>query len=281
MSPAAVSPLDAVEDSAAFGGKAAGLGAAVRAGLPVPAGVAVSWPLVHALAAGDRGARAALAPAAALGAFVAVRSSGVGEDAADASFAGQHRSLLNVPAAEVAEAVAAVGRSVRSAPALAYRRRMGASGEPRAGAVVQRMVDADVAGVAFRPNPVTRADEVVVEAAWGLGEAVVSGLVVPDHYRLRPSGGVLERRPGTKDRVVVCCPGGGTAEEDVAADRAAAACLDDGQLDRLRRLTGACHGVFGGSQDLEWAFAAGELWLLQRRPVTGAGPTPSERHGTP
>ncbi|MDQ3973545.1 MAG: hypothetical protein M3276_04285 [Actinomycetota bacterium] len=262
-------PLAQAGDAHLFGGKAARLAAASRAGLPVPEGLALPWSLVEALAAGDPDAAAALdAAASALGPALAVRSSAVGEDSDVASFAGQHLSLLNVPAPRLADAVQAVCRSAGSEPALAYRQRLGLEGRARVAVVVQEMVDADVAGVLFRPNPASGADEVVIEAAWGLGEAVVSGLVTPDLFRLSVQGEVLERRSGVKDLEVGAVAGGGTAERPVVAARARALCLDDGQLAGLHRLAMLCDAVFGGSQDLEWALARGRLWLLQRRAVT-------------
>lgn len=260
--------LTEVHDAGVFGGKAAQLGKAVRAGLPVPPGIALSWSLVDAVSTGERQALDRLEAASSLGAYLAVRSSGVGEDSEGASFAGQHESLLNVPASGLVDAVASVRRSVHSAAARAYRERVGVADPPRAGVVIQRMVDAEVAGVAFRPNPVSGMDEVVVECAWGLGEAVAGGLVVPEFVRMRPEGSVVEHQPGMKDLAVVPSVGGGTEQEVVPAERAVARCLDAGRLTALCALTQACRDLFGGPQDLEWAFAGDTLWLLQRRPVT-------------
>jgi pyruvate,water dikinase len=258
-------------DARAYGGKAAQLAVAARAGLPVPVGVALPCPFVEAVTGGDPAALSQLAVAAApLGAPLAVRSSAVGEDSDAASFAGQHATVLNVPAAALAAAIHAVSQSVRSEAALAYRRRLGITGKAEAGVVIQEMVDADAAGVLFCPHPVTGADEVVIEAAWGLGGAVVDGLVSPDLFRVSVEGEVLERRRGVKQLELVPLAGGGTAERPAGADRARALCLDDDQLARLHRLATSCRRVFGGSQDIEWAFAAGGLWLLQRRAVTHA-----------
>lgn len=265
-------PLPDATDAPAFGGKAAQLAVAAAAGLPVPAGFALPWQLVDAVAAGERQALAALGAAPPLEGGLAVRSSGVDEDSAGASFAGQHLSRLNVAASQLPEAVKEVCDSARGDAALAYRRRMDLDSPPRIGVVVQEMVDAQVSGVLFRPNPITGADECVIEAAWGLGEAVVGGLVTPDLFRVGLQGEVLERRVGTKDVEIASVPGGGTSERSTDADRARAPCLDDRQLGELLALAAACVRVFEGSQDLEWAFADGRLWLLQRRPVTGAPP---------
>jgi pyruvate,water dikinase len=257
-------------DTSRFGGKAAQLALASRAGLPVPSGVALAWPLVDAVAAGDDAPTGRVAEACAgLEGPLVVRSSAVGEDSAHASFAGQHVSVLNVAGlAAVVDAVREVWESASTDSARAYRRRLGLPHTPRVGVVVQRLVDPDVAGVLFDVNPVTGAEEVVVEASWGLGEAVVSGIVTPDLFRLGPGGEVLERRPGVKDVELRPAPGGGTRSLPVEAERARAVCLSDDQLGQLHGLVLRCQQVYGGSQDVEWAFAAGELWLLQRRPLT-------------
>src|ERR687894_488261 len=127
---------------------------------------------------------------------LAARSSAVGEDAHDASFAGQHLTCLNVPsAAEAVAAVSEIRRSAHEGAALVYRARLGVTEPPRAAVVLQELVDADCAGVLFTRNPLDAADELVVEAAWGLGEAVVAGLVTPDRFRLRRDGSVLEWLP--------------------------------------------------------------------------------------
>jgi phosphoenolpyruvate synthase/pyruvate phosphate dikinase len=129
--------------------------------------------------------------------------------------------------------------------------------------------------VMFTENPVTGADERVIEASWGLGEAVVAGLVIPDHYRLDRSGQVLERKPGRKSIAVRTVATGGTVEEDIAPDRVEQLCLDDGQLEQLSQLAGRCEQVYGPGRDIEWALAGGTLYLLQCRAVTtGRAPEP-------
>jgi hypothetical protein len=133
---------------------------------------------------------------------------------------------------------------------------------------VQSLLDPEVAGVMFTQNPVTGADERVVEAAWGLGEAVVAGLVIPDTFRVAPDGTILERTPGLKRTAVRSRADGGTYEEDVAADRAEALTLDDDMLAQLNRLAHHCETVYGNARDIEWAIADGTLYLLQCRAVT-------------
>jgi pyruvate, water dikinase len=265
-------PLPKARDDAAFGSKAVGLGRAARAGLPLPAGVAFSGPLVEAVAADDERAIAKVGRAVRdLRGPLAVRSSAVDEDSAEASFAGQHLTLLNVPSAgEVSDALRAIWWSANSDSAIEYRRRVGLMDRPSIGVVVQALLDADVAGVMFTQNPITGADERMIEASWGLGEAVVSGRVIPDHFRVSRSGDVLERKPGLKRIAVRALAGGGTVEEDVAPKLVERLCLEDGQLEELNGLAGRCEEVYGPARDLEWAFAGGALYLLQCRAVTRA-----------
>lgn len=264
--------LDERIDEAAYGGKAAQLSVAARAGLPVPKGVALSVDFAAAVAAGEVHALGALeAATASLRWPLAARSSAVGEDAATASFAGQHLTCLNVSSPpELVDTVRAIWASAHAESALAYRERMRIEGEPRIGVVVQELVSAERAGVLFSCNPIDGADELVIEAAWGLGEAVVAGLVTPDRFRVSRGGSVLERAIGVKDVAVRPAPDGGTRQTAVATELVRTPCLEDTHLDRLHQLAGRCEEAFGGKQDLEWAFADDELYLLQRRPVTHA-----------
>ena len=258
-------------DALVFGGKAAQLAQALRAGLAVPAGLGLAHDFVAAVAAGDAAAGAALdAACAGLAGPFAVRSSAIGEDGAAASFAGQHATLLN--ATDLRAAVAAVWHSAFTDAAQGYRRRVGAEGQARMGVVVQRLLAADTAGVMFTRNPITRAAELVIEAGWGLGEAVVQGLIIPDSFRLLPDGAVLERRTGFKTVAIRRSPDGDTAECPVDAALVEALCLDDAMLAQLAALAHACDAAFGAvPHDIEWAFEGSALSLLQRRPVTGMG----------
>jgi pyruvate,water dikinase len=263
-------PLEKARETAIFGSKAVGLGDALRDGLPVPPGVALSGAVVEAVAAEDEKAIAKVAKAVRLLPVpLAVRSSAADEDGADASFAGQHLTLLNVPSAdEVPAALREIWWSANSDSAITYRQRVGLFTRPSVGVVIQTLLDPDVAGVMFTQNPVTGADERVIEASWGLGEAVVAGLVIPDTFRVDRSGRVLERRAGRKQVAIRSVATGGTVEEKVAADRAEQLCLDDDQLEKLAQLALRCEQVYGMARDIEWAFADGTLYLLQCRAVT-------------
>jgi pyruvate,water dikinase len=268
--------VDAVEE-AAYGAKAVGLGDALRAGLPVPPGIALPGPEVDLIASGDPTAIAALRGAlAALPTPLAVRSSAVGEDSAGASFAGQHITVLNVPTADhVESAVREVWWSANSDSAITYRKRLGVFAQPSVGVVVQSLLQPDTAGVMFTRNPITGADERMIEASWGLGEAVVSGRVIPDSFRIARGGEVIERRAGLKRFAIRSAPDGGTVDEDVDPDLAEALCLDDGHLQALSTLADDCERIYGDGRDIEWAFADGQLYLLQCRAVTrSAGVTP-------
>ncbi|HEX7792826.1 MAG TPA: PEP/pyruvate-binding domain-containing protein [Vicinamibacterales bacterium] len=266
-------PLRDAFDVAAFGGKAVALGEALRAGLPVPDGFALAASWVDQVRTGHSAALEKLRSVVpSLQQRVAVRSSAVGEDSAGASFAGQHDTVLDVePEIDaIVNAVRQVWESGRTESALAYRQRLGIPGAPQVGIVVQRMVESISAGVLFSRDPMTGEDVRVIEAAWGLGEAVVAGLVTPDRFRIARTGAVLERTPGYKDLLIRRSPGGGTEQVDVNEDRAQALCLDDAQLLALNQLAARCETVYGGEQDLEWAFDGANLFLLQRRPITVA-----------
>ncbi|MGE0257018.1 MAG: PEP/pyruvate-binding domain-containing protein [Vicinamibacterales bacterium] len=263
--------LGDAEHEAHFGGKAVSLGAAIRAGLPVPGGLAIAAPHVDRIAAGDRAALDLVLTHTHLpGGRMAVRSSAVGEDSSAASFAGQHQTVLNVRRDGLAPAIAAVWASGRSEAALAYRRKQGLPPEPAVGVVVQALVEPLAAGVLFTRHPVTGARERVIEAAWGLGEVVVSGAVTPDAYRVSPDGVVLDAIAGFKDvRVWYADDGHGTETQALPEDHHERLCLTEAHLIALHDLAARCERVYGPDLDLEWAVDAhGAVHLLQARPIT-------------
>jgi pyruvate,water dikinase len=276
-----VVPLLEADEVGLYGSKAVGLGEALRDGLPVPPGVALSGAIVDAVAAGDRQAIERVAAAVRpLGGPLAVRSSAVDEDGADASFAGQHLTLLNVPTwQELPAAVSEIWWSANSDSAIGYRQRVGLFTRPSVGVVVQALLNPDAAGVMFTQNPVTGDDERMIEASIGLGEAVVAGLVIPDTFRIARSGEVLERTPGLKKVAVRMLPQGGTTEEPVPRERAEALCLSDAHLAALHHLAEQCDRIYGPARDIEWAVVGDTVYLLQCRAITRAGssaPAPPE-----
>ena len=221
-------------------------------------------------------------------AHFAVRSSATAEDLPEASFAGQQDTYLNVVGEEsILDAVRRCFASLWTDRAIAYRTRNHVAHESvRLAVVVQKLIPADAAGVLFTANPLTgRRDEVVVDASPGLGEAVVSGAVVPDHYVIRMAVGrgadpardhaeIRERLPGAKSVAVLARPGGGTERVELSADSAAGLTLDDAEALALARLGRAVEGIFGAPQDVEWARQDGRLYLLQARPITTLFPLP-------
>ena len=204
---------------------------------------------------------------------VAVRSSANAEDLPDLSFAGQQETLLNVTGADaVARAVKACWASLWTAQALSYRHEMSVDNELVAMAVVvQVMIPSDVSGILFTANPTTgERAEMIVNCSFGLGEAVVSGLVTPDTYIVdRESMTAKDIMVGAKDRMVVADALHGTRIEAVAQAQSRLHSLEPAELARLTSLALAVEHEFDGvPQDIEWALAKGELWLLQSRPIT-------------
>jgi phosphohistidine swiveling domain-containing protein len=209
---------------------------------------------------------------------VAVRSSATAEDLPFASFAGQQDTYLNVVGrAGVLDAVGRCWASLWTDRAVVYRAANGIDQRTvRLAVVVQKMVDAQVAGVLFTANPVTgRRHEAVVDASPGLGEAVVSGAVNPDHFVVdTATGEILSRRLGDKRTVIRARPGGGTEQVEYP-DRTADPCVTDDQVRTLARLGGEVEAHYGRPQDTEWAIDDhGVLWLTQARPITNLYPLP-------
>jgi pyruvate,water dikinase len=263
-------------DALTYGPKAVQLGEALRAGLPVPDGFALSHEIVEAVGTCDPDASrrlvADIEPRCPIGTFWAIRSSAVGEDSPLASFAGIHKSILGVGGADaIVTAVRDVHASALEVGAMAYRSHMGLDAPIRMAVIVQQLVDSDVGGVMFTRNPVTGVAERVIEASWGLGESVVSGLVTPDRYVLDVSGRLCERQLGEKDIAVRRMPWGGTCEEPVPSQLVDAPCLCATDLQGLDDLARRCDDAFDSTEhDIEFAIAAGRVRLLQRRPITSA-----------
>jgi phosphoenolpyruvate synthase/pyruvate phosphate dikinase len=261
-------------DPALAGGKAAAL-SRLAAGHRVPAGFVVALPAATL----DRSARAAVTAAYRALADrcgvadppVAVRSSAVDEDGAEASFAGQHETVLGVAGAEqVWWAISRCVASFSGERATAYRRQAGLPDAPeRAAVLVQWLVPADAAGVVFSANPLTGArDEVIVNAAWGLGESVVSGTVTPDLVLVdRDTLAVRGHLVADKGRMTVP-DGDGVREVPVPSRMARMPAIDEAQARAAAALAVALERATGHPVDLEVAWAGADLFLLQCRPIT-------------
>jgi len=207
---------------------------------------------------------------------VAVRSSALGEDSSEATFAGQQETYLWVRGAEgVCDAVRDCWVSLYSPPAITYRARLGEM-EPAMGVAVQTMVDAEVSGVMFTCNPVSGDPSMVaINASWGLGLAVVGGEVTPDDYLVsKVTREVVREHVNPKEVEYVPDAGGhGTVRVEVPEDRRERQCLDRPALDALVDVGRRVERYFGSAQDIEWAIARGaglpsSLFVLQTRPVT-------------
>ena len=298
-------------DSAAFGGKSATLGELLAAEIPVPPGFAVStsayrafvehaglretidaelahvvlddvgtieqaadaigaamraWPLPDALRGEITDRLAELGSQA-----VAVRSSALGEDSSEATFAGQQDTYLWVRGAEaVCAAVRDCWASLYGAPAIAYRAQLGGAELPEMGVAVQAMVDAEVSGVMFTCNPVSGDPSVVaINASWGLGLAVVGGEVTPDDFLVSKITGEVVRRQIAEKTVRYVAGEHGAERTEMPGELRSAPSLDDAALAALVEVGCRVDRYFGTRQDIEWAFTADrELHVLQSRPVT-------------
>ena len=297
------------DDLDRVGGKAASLGELTGAGLPVPSAFVVSagtyrsfiedTGIEEALFAAvdvDSDDSAALAAAAeraqeliletdvpaavredVLAAYdelgdgaVAVRSSATAEDLPDASFAGQQDTYLNVDRADLLDRVKDCWASLFTQRAIYYRTEQGfAHDAVDIAVVVQEMVDAEKSGVLFTSHPSTGAPTAILEAAWGLGEAVVSGTVSPDNYVVDRESGEIQDVTVAEKRVM-CVRGedGRTVERSVPDEKREAQVLDEGDLQRLLELGERVETHYDCPQDVEWAMLDGELYLLQSRPIT-------------
>jgi pyruvate,water dikinase len=295
------------------GGKAANLGELLGAGFPVPPGFVITTAAYELVVSSNdlqrdivnvstpgggallraRFEQAMIPPEverAILDAYrrvgegsVAVRSSATAEDLPEAAFAGQQETFLGVSGdAALLEAVRRCWASLWSDRAVSYRVQHGLAQVPvKLAVIVQRMVAADVAGVMFTANPVTGArDETIVEASAGLGEALVSGLVTPDHIVLRNTRHrwqIVERNLGRREVEVRPRAGGGVEQVLVAAGTAARPALPDAVLLQLARIGASITKHFGRPQDIEWAWADAKLYILQSRPITALPEPPARR----
>ena len=262
------------------GGKGLSLARTAAAGLPVPPGFVIATAAYRRLfqvgARSDAEFMRQLQTAyRELGdGPVAVRSSATAEDGAETSFAGQQETILGVVGDdELVNAVERCWKSLFTERSIAYRRQQGIADDGAAMAVVvQRLVPAEVAGVLFTRDPQDPTGEnLSVEASWGLGEAVVSGRVTPDRFRVNLTTGIaVEKHAGLKS--VEFTPAG---ERPIDGARQTELCLSDSDLSALANLARKVEACYGAPRDIEWAIAAGELFLLQARPITTA--TAAER----
>lgn len=215
---------------------------------------------------------------------VAVRSSATAEDLAEASFAGQQATFLNIEGSvNVVEAVQRCWASLFEARAVFYREQAGWGHLDVDLAVpVQQMVQSETSGVMFTVDPISNDhNKIVIEAAFGLGEAVVGGLVSPDHYEVdKRAGEIIERQILVQDRQLVRASDGRIDPEhganvwqDLAEADGAAVKLSDDAILELSAIGQRIESHYGSPQDIEWGRANGNFYLLQTRPITTVGPS--------
>ena len=203
--------------------------------------------------------------------FVAVRSSATAEDLPDASFAGQQETFLNVREDTLIERVKECWASLFSQRAIYYRNRQGfPHAEVDIAVVVQEMVPAEKSGVLFTSHPSTGDPRIIIEAAWGLGEAVVSGSVSPDNYVIDKATGEAETVTVADKKVMMLKheETGETVERPVPDDKRTKRVLDDDEIAELAALGRQVEDHYDAPQDVEWAIHDGEVYMLQSRPIT-------------
>jgi pyruvate,water dikinase len=271
---------DDCHHDAVVGGKAASLSRlaslhTVPPGFAIPALAAGQRALPDALIeAIERAYRALGEGCGASHPAVAVRSSALDEDGADASFAGQHDTYLNIRGVDaVLDAVHRCVQSAASTEAMAYRRqRELSSDDVRMAVLVQQLVPADVAAVVFSANPISGSrDEVMINSNWGLGESIVGGSATPDTFVVHKRGlEVSWRDIARKDRMTVMTEAG-TSEVAVPPELQTASSLDDVQVREVAQLAMMLEIAVGYAVDVECAIAANALYLLQCRPITTLG----------
>src|SRR5947208_1911543 len=207
----------------------------------------------------------------------AVRSSATAEDLPTASFAGQQDTYLNIvgPAA-ILQHISRCWASLFTDRAVTYRLRNGFDHRKvHMAVVVQQMVFPEAAGILFTADPVTSNRKVVaVEATFGLGEPLVSGLVNADAYKVR-DGEVVAKAVATKQLAIRASPAGGTQEQTIEAERQEQPALTDAQVVRLARLGRRIEAHFGLPQDIEWCLVDDGFQVVQSRPITTLFPIPT------
>ena len=223
---------------------------------------------------------------------VAVRSSATAEDLAEASFAGQQATFLNIEGGvNVVEAVQRCWASLFEARAIFYREQAGWGHLDVDLAVpVQRMVQSESSGVMFTVDPITNdANRVVIEAAFGLGEAVVGGLVSPDHFEVdKAAERIIERQIFTQDRRLVRSPDGAVDPvhgpnvwQELSESEGSAPKLSDAQVLELSAIGKRIESHYSSPQDIEWGWAEEQFYLLQTRPITTVSPSAKTNAGNP
>ncbi len=207
--------------------------------------------------------------------FVAVRSSATAEDLPTASFAGQQATFLNVKGEDdLIEAVKKCWASLFTARAIFYREKNNFDHfKVKIADVVQKMVESTKSGVAFSVDPISEdKNKIVIEAGWGLGEAIVSGSINPDHYVVdKNSWKILEKKIAKKDFMIMRDPQGHNKKVYLEDPKRSAQVLSDDEIVELAKMVKRIEDHYGKPQDIEWAFEGKKLFIVQSRPITTLG----------
>lgn len=211
----------------------------------------------------------------------AVRSSATAEDLPAASFAGQQDTYLNIIGKEdILKHISKCWASLYTDRAVAYRLQNGLGHKNvYLSVVIQKMIFADAAGIMFTADPVTSNRKVLsIDAGFGLGEALVSGIVNADVYKVL-NGSIIDKKTSTKKLAIYALKGGGTREQQIESEKQHMQVLTDEQILQLETLGRKIEAHFGSPQDIEWCLADGVFYMVQSRPITTLYPTPKRNDG--
>jgi pyruvate,water dikinase len=263
-----------IKDIAKAGGKGASLGEMTSAGIPVPPGFVVSTDafLEYSEVGIPEDLKSEILKSFDELGFerVAVRSSAIAEDSADASWAGQFESFLNVTREEVVEAVQNCWKSATTSLVKSYAKDNNIDESQLALAVVvMAMVESETSGVMFTKNPITNStDEIMIEAVLGLGEMLVQGIVTPDNYIVVKEGLEIKNKFVSSQEMQMVYDGQKNIEENVDAVQGEVQKLKDEQIKEVARLGILVENHYGKPQDIEWSFQDGKCYIIQSRPIT-------------
>ena len=255
------------DDARLVGGKAHALSDLIKAGFTVPEGFVVTTIAFHKITP-ELETEILYEFDRLDSEFVAVRSSAVAEDSIEAAWAGQLDTYLNVTKDKLLASIRKCQDSAKSDRAKAYARGKSLdSGE--VGVVIQKMVQGEVSGVAFSAHPITGdKGQTIIEAGFGLGEAVVSGQITPDSYIFdKTSQEILEKHVSRQTKQLIKSRHGGDIWQDLSKEGESQK-LSDGQIKELGNLVSRIEKYFGFPVDVEWTVSDGKLYILQSRPIT-------------
>jgi pyruvate,water dikinase len=211
----------------------------------------------------------------------AVRSSSTAEDLPAASFAGQQDTYLNVIGKQaILKHISQCWASLYTDRAVIYRMQNGFDhGKVYLSVVIQKMIFPDAAGIMFTADPVTSNRKVLsIDTSFGLGEALVSGIVNADNYKVR-NGEITDKKIAVKKLAIYALKGGGTEEHIIEQEKQSRQTLTDEQILQLERIGRKIEGYFGSPQDIEWCLADDTFYIVQSRPITTLYPIPENGPG--